>query len=313
MDIAIMIEGQNGLNWPRWKRLAGVVEETGFAGLFRSDHYTNASPPDLESLECWTSLAWLADNTSRLEFGPLVSPVSFRQPTMLARTAVAVDDLSGGRLQFGIGAGWQDREHENYSWDLLDVKGRMGRFEEALEIVTGLLRSDVPLSFEGDYYRVRDAVLLPRPDRPDGPPITIGGNGPQRTLPLAARYADEWNAIYLNPERFRERNTRLDALLAEQKRDPGDVRRSMMTGVFFGRTAEEVDKRVKSRGRTLGESRDLGIVIGTADGVVEQLKGLEEAGVERVMLQWLDLDDLDRLQEMGEAVLPHFDMASGEK
>lgn len=313
MDIAIMIEGQNGLNWPRWKRLAGVVEEAGFAGLYRSDHYTNASPPDLDSLECWTSLAWLADNTSRLDFGPLVSPVSFRQPTMLARTAAAVDDLSGGRLQLGMGAGWQTREHEIYSWDLLDVKGRMDRFEEALEIVSGLLRSDEPLSFEGDYYRIRDAVLLPRPGRPDGPPITIGGNGPQRTLPLAARYADEWNAVYLNPDRFRERSAQLDELLAGQKRDPGAVRRSMMTGVFFGRDAEEVEERVKSRGRTLQESRELGLVIGTAEGVIEQLKALQEAGLERIMLQWLDLDDIDRLQEMAEAVLPLFDMLSREK
>ena len=113
-DIAIMIEGQNGLTWPRWQRIARTVEDAGFAGLFRSDHYTNARPPDLESLELWTSLTWLAGNTRRIEFGPLVTPFSFREPTMTARMAAAVDDLSEGRLILGLGAGWQEREHHNF-------------------------------------------------------------------------------------------------------------------------------------------------------------------------------------------------------
>jgi F420-dependent oxidoreductase-like protein len=306
MDIAIMIEGQNGLNWERWQKLADLVETAGFAGLYRSDHYTNASPPDLDSLECWTSLTWLATHTDRIDFGQLVSPVSFRQPTMLARMAASVDELSGGRLQLGMGAGWQDREHGNYSWDLLDVKSRMDRLEEALEIVVHLMRSEEPLDFNGNYYQLREAVLLPCPARPGGPPITIGGNGPKRTLPLAARYADEWNAVYLNPDRFLERTGRLDELLAENGRQPADVRRSMMTGLFFGYSGDEVEERVKSRGRTLEESRELGLVIGEAEGVIEQLKGLEAAGLDRIMLQWLDLDDEERLGVCGEAVLPYF-------
>ena len=182
MDIAIMIEGQNGLTWPRWQRIATVVEELGFAGLYRSDHYTNANPPDIESLELWVSLTWLAGHTQRIEFGPLVSPVSFRQPTMTTRMAAAVDDLSGGRLTLGVGAGWQEREHANYGWELLDVPERFARFEEGLRIIHHLLHEDAPLDFEGVYYRLREAVLLPRPQRPGGPPILIGGNGPQRTL-----------------------------------------------------------------------------------------------------------------------------------
>ncbi|MCA9873302.1 MAG: LLM class flavin-dependent oxidoreductase, partial [Anaerolineales bacterium] len=109
IEVAIMVEGQNGLNWPRWQRLATAVEDLGFAGLYRSDHYTNSRPPDLDSLELWVSLTWLATHTRRIEFGPLVSPVSFRQPTMTARMASAVDDLSHGRLTLGLGAGWQER------------------------------------------------------------------------------------------------------------------------------------------------------------------------------------------------------------
>jgi alkanesulfonate monooxygenase SsuD/methylene tetrahydromethanopterin reductase-like flavin-dependent oxidoreductase (luciferase family) len=127
IDIAIMIEGQNGLNWKRWQRLASVVEACGYVGLYRSDHYTNAKPPDLDSLECWTSLTWLATHTQHLEFGPLVTPISFRHPTHTARMAAAVDDLSSGRLTLGIGAGWQEREHTNYGWQLLEPKQRIDR------------------------------------------------------------------------------------------------------------------------------------------------------------------------------------------
>ncbi len=121
LEIAIMIEGQNGLNWERWQRLAIAVEALGFAGLFRSDHYTNANPPDMDSLELWVSLTWLASHTQRIQFGPLVTPVSFRNPSMTARMAAAVDDLSQGRLVLGVGAGWQEREHTNYGWELLDI------------------------------------------------------------------------------------------------------------------------------------------------------------------------------------------------
>ncbi|MEZ4517315.1 MAG: TIGR03560 family F420-dependent LLM class oxidoreductase [Chloroflexota bacterium] len=197
MEVAIMVEGQNGLNWPRWQRIAAAVEDLGFVGLYRSDHYTNANPPDLDSLELWVSLTWLASHTSRIEFGPMVSPVSFRHPTMTARMAAAVDDLSGGRLHLGLGAGWQVREHTNYGWDLLDIPARFERFEEGLEVVSRLLQSDTPVDFSGDYYQLHDAILLPRPQRPGGPPILIGGNGPKRTLPLVVRYAQEWNGVFV--------------------------------------------------------------------------------------------------------------------
>lgn len=143
IEVAIMIEGQNGLNWKRWQRLASVVEACGYIGLYRSDHYTNADPPDMDSLECWVSLTWLATHTERLEFGPLVTPMSFRHPTHTARMAAAVDDLSGGRLTLGIGAGWQEREHVNYGWDLLDPKERFSRLEEGLKIISQRLKMTI--------------------------------------------------------------------------------------------------------------------------------------------------------------------------
>lgn len=304
IEVAIMLEGQNGLNWERWQRIARAVEDLGFVGLYRSDHYTNANPPDLDSLELWVSLTWLASHTERIEFGPLVTPVSFRQPTMTARMGTAVDDLSGGRLTLGMGAGWQEREHHNYSWDLLDVPERFARFEEGLEIVTRLLNSDEPLNFQGEYYQLHDAVLLPRPQRPGGPPILIGGNGMQRTLPLAVRYAKEWNGVYLNPTRFAERNQRLDDLLAAEGRPPTDIRRSMMAGCQFGRDTAEVERKIGRFNDTIAGVHNRGIAVGTGDQIVEQLGNWAEAGLQRIMLQWLDLDDLDGLEAMAKAVLP---------
>ncbi len=308
IEVAIMIEGQDGLTWERWQRLAALADGMGFAGLYRSDHYTNAQPPDKDSLEAWVSLTWLASHTKNIEFGPLVSPLSFRNPTMLARMATAVDDLSGGRLTLGVGAGWQEREHQHYGWELLDIRSRFQRFEEGVEIITSLLHNDTPQTFSGKYYRIKEAVLLPRPQRPNGPPILIGGNGPKRTLPLVARYADEWNGLYMPAEEYKQRSQLLDKLAADQGRDPQSIKRSMMIGCEFGRTQAEVDALVAQRtgGKRTAQDlvQELGMAVGTADQVVEHLGNLAEAGVQRVMLQWLATEDIDRLEALANQVLP---------
>jgi F420-dependent oxidoreductase-like protein len=304
IEVAIMIEGQNGLNWPRWQRIATAVEQLGFAGLYRSDHYTNANPPDLDSLELWVSLTWLASHTRRIEFGPLVSPVSFRHPTMTARMAAAVDDLSGGRLTLGLGAGWQAREHSNYGWGLLGPGPRFDRFEEGLKIITHLLQRAEPLTFEGAYYKLKDAVVLPRPARRGGPRLLIGGNGARRTLSYVAQYASEWNAVYIPVSKFRELNAKLDELLARRGRDPKSVRRSLMTGLRFGRDDAELGRRLAQRGPSASDLRGAGLIVGTPSAVVDQLGELAEAGVQRVMVQWLDLDDMDGLEALGAGVLP---------
>lgn len=269
-----MIEGQDGLNWDRWQAIARVAEDAGYVGLYRSDHFTNASGPYKDSLECWTSLTWLASHTTRLEFGPLVSPASFRHPSMLVRAAAAVDDLSGGRLHLGIGAGWQEREHVNYGYYLGTIPERMARFREAVQIVRHLLRNEEPLTFDGKFYQLRAAVLLPRPRRPGGPPLVIGGNGKQFTLPLAARFADEWNATFRTPEQFKELNAHLDALLDRHGRRRSAVRRTMMTRLEYD----------------------------SAEHVREQVAELAEAGVQRVMLQWLALDDVAGIARIGKAL-----------
>ena len=302
LEVAIMIEGQDGIDWRRWQRMVQTVEGLGYAGLFRSDHFTNPTGPVLDALELWSSLTWLANNTSRIEFGPLVSPVSFRHPVITAWQASAVDNLAGGRLRLGIGAGWQEREHETYGFDLLDTDRRFARFEEALQVVILLLQSDEPVSFDGEFYRLRDAALMPRSPRPGGPPIVIGGNGPRRTLPLAARYADEWNAVLVTSERFIELDARLDELLQEVGRPPEQVRRTLMTRAVSGRSTADVERKLA--GQSADELRGRGAIVGTAPEVAEQLGRLEEAGVQRVMLQWLETDDIDGLEAMAQTVLP---------
>lgn len=304
IEVALMVEGQDGLNWTRWQRLAQAAEDLGFVGLYRSDHYVNPVTPDKDSLELWVSLTWLASHTKRIEFGPLVSPVSFRQPTMTARMASAVDDLSGGRLTLGMGAGWNEREHQNYGWDLLNLHDRFDRFEEGLEVVTRLMNSDQPVNFEGKYYRLNDAILLPRPARAGGPRLLIGGNGPKKTLPLVARYASEWNAVFTTPENVKELNAQLDQLVEAQGRRKSEVRRSLMTRLVYGKDEATLNDKLTAIGRSQEELTKQGIVAGNSDQVVEHLGRIAEAGAQRVMLQWIDQDDLDSLEAFAREVLP---------
>ncbi len=315
VDISIMIEGQDGLTWPRWKWLVSEVESLGFAGLFRSDHFTNAAPPDKDSLEMIVSETYLADHTQRIHFGPMVAPVSFREPTLLARQAAAIDDLSGGRFILGLGAGWQEREHTLFGHDLGDVPARMARLEEALEVVTSLLRSDEPVTFEGKYFQLRGATLLPRPQRPGGPRILIGGNGKKRTLPLVARYADVWNGVFLTPDVYRELNTLLDTLLQQAGRQPNAVRRTMMTALFFSKDRESLERRVSEFKEQRSELANLSLeealqtlqarmLIGIPDQLVGQIQAYVAAGAEELMLQWFEMDDIEGLRAFAASVLP---------
>jgi F420-dependent oxidoreductase-like protein len=302
LEVAIMVEGQEGIGWERWRRLARAVEDFGYAGLNRSDHFPNKQTGSYrDGLELWASLTWLAENTERIEFGPLVSPFSFRHPVITAWQASAVDNLAGGRLRLGLGAGWNEWEHDTFGFDLLDTDRRFVRFEEGLEVVTRLLRNEEPVSFAGEFYRLREALLMPRSPRPGGPPIVIGGNGVRRTLPLVARFADEWNAVFITAEDFVELNARLDGLVDEAGRVPDQVRRTLMTRVIFGRTEADVDRKLDGVAR---DQLPAAVLAGTADEIVDRLGRLSEAGVQRVMLQWLEVDDIDGLEAMAHSVLP---------
>jgi F420-dependent oxidoreductase-like protein len=304
MKISIMIEGQNGLNWSNWKKIVEVVESYGFYGLYRSDHFTNANPPDKDSLELWTSLTYLATTTKRFKFGPLVTPTSFRNPVFTARMASAVDDLSIGRLKLGLGAGWQAREHQMYGFDLLEVKERFKRFEEGVFIITNLLQSNDPVTLDGVYFHLKEAFLLPRPQRINGPEILIGGNGEKYTLPLVVKFANEWNAIFLTPEILRAKNSQLDQMLLENGKNPKHVRRSLMTNLTYGRNEESIIKKLN--GRDAKEMSERGIVVGSPQQVIDRLFDYKQTGLDEIMLQWIDLDDLDGLIHFAEHILPNF-------
>lgn len=300
--VSLMIEGQDGVNWPRWQALARAAEGLGYAGLYRSDHFTNPDGELKDALELWISQAWLASHTERIAFGPVVSPVSFRDPVITAWQASAIDDLSRGRLRLGLGAGWQEREHEMFGYDLLDTDGRFARFTEALQVVSGLLRGDGPFTFAGQFYELRDAVMLPRPARPGGPPITIGGNGPIRTLPLAARFAYEWNAVYVTPERFRDLSATLDAMAEAEGRRPSAIRRTLMHRAVLARSESELEAKLD--GADLDALRARGVLIGGPEAIREGVREFEAAGVEEVMLQWLDgLDDLTGIADLAAAAM----------
>lgn len=302
MELSIMIEGQMDLTWPRWQRLVRAAEDLGFYGIFRSDHFVGPDGPYDDALETWTSLAWAADNSSRVAIGPLVSPISFRDPRILAWQAAGVDALASGRLRLGLGAGWQEREHEAFGFDLLSLDERFARFEEGIQVVKGLTRSPEPISFEGDYYSLKDAMLKPRSPRADGPPIIIGGNGPRRTLPLAAKYADEWNAVGLKPEEFRERCQILDELLEKEGREPAEVKRTMMTRGVAAADQASLEQKMTEDDRARITER--GAVVGTPDQIVDILGRQAEAGVQGIMLQWLDLDDISGLEVISSKVMP---------
>ncbi len=261
-QIGLMIEGQFGLNWARWTRVLDMAERAGYQCVFRSDHFTNPAAPDLDSLELFTSLTYAATRTKRIEFGSLVAPVTFRHPTMTLRQATAIDDLSGGRLVLGLGAGWQRREHENYGIPFDDFPTRFDKLTDALEITARLLRDANPVNYDGKMIKVRDAVLLPRPQRKT--PILIGGNGLKRSLPLAAKYADEWNGVFLDVDNYRARNKRLDELLEKQDRDPRSVKRSLMGPFSWAEGAKGI----------------------------ETLEAYIDAGCERFMLRITDYDDV---------------------
>ena len=205
-------------------------------------------------------------------------------------------------MRLGLGAGWQDREHDSYGFALGDLDDRFTRLHEALEVVTLLLRSNDPVDFSGKFFTLKDALLLPRPAQAGHPPIVIGGNGPKRTLPLVARYADEWNAVGATHDRVATLNATLDDLLTAQGRQPGDVKRSLMTRVVVGKDDAQVTAKLKGRDRA--ELAGRGALIGTPNEIVDKLGALESAGISRVQGQWLDMDDIPGLELLASEVIP---------
>ena len=297
-QIGIMIEGQEGLSWGRWKRICTDTERLGFASLRRSDHLISLMGDGTrDCIECWTSLALAAEWTQRIEFGPMVSPMTFRFPGLLAKQAAAVDALSGGRLILGVGAGWNEHEHEFFHIPFLTKKERFDRLEAGIDLMRDLW-----------------AKTYPKPAR-DELPLLIGGEGLTRTMPLAARVAAEWNISRLDADVFRVRREALDKHCRDIGRDPSTIKRSVMTTYIVGRDRSELRERatelskvfVRLRGQEpdqILETMRSRAFVGTPEEIAGQMRDHARAGVDLFMLQHFALDDVDALELLAREVMP---------
>jgi F420-dependent oxidoreductase-like protein len=312
MRIALMIEGQEGVTWDDWIRLARLTEESGLEGLFRSDHYTAIIRPDADAHDAWATLAGLAAVTERIRLGTMVSPATFRHPSVLARMAVTVDHISGGRVEVGMGSGWYEREHEAHGFPFLDGKQRFELFAEQVEVVVRSWTED-RFDHDGPAYRLRDQQALPRPAQKPHPPLVLGGTVKRRFAALAARYATEVNTLGASDDELRDRRAKLDRACEEAGREPASLGFSVMTACFVGETEADGVERVAAflgaRGgdadanALIAERRDRWL-IGTVDEVVERIEGLRALGVTRVLLQHLNHDDDAMITLVGDRLLP---------
>jgi F420-dependent oxidoreductase-like protein len=307
-----MIEGQEDVTWEQWVALARACEDHALEGLFRSDHYVSVTGREERgSLDAWTTLAALGTVTERIRLGTLVSPVTFRHPSVLAKAVVTADHVSGGRVELGMGAGWHDVEHEAFGFEFPAPDVRMSMLEEQAEIVHGLWSEQV-FAFDGRHYRLDDVRALPKPVQDPHPPLIVGGHAGARSARIAARWADEYNVYSTTPDQCRAMRARVAEAWEREGRDPATLRFSLMTGVIVGRDRDEVLDRaaaVIKRSNEDAEPEDWlrgndALVGGTVDEVVELLRELEAAGVDRVMLQHLVHEDLDTVELLGRQVAP---------
>jgi F420-dependent oxidoreductase-like protein len=270
MRVCLMIEGQEGVTWDQWRALAETAEASGFEALFRSDHYESlGGSPNRGSLDAWGTINALAALTTKIKLGTLVSPVTFRHPSVLARNVVTADHVSGGRVELGMGAGWHEGEHRSFGFPFDTTRDRFDRLAEQIEIVS---RSwdDEPFDFDGRFYRLEQCDAQPKPTR--RPNLIVGGGAQPRGAALAARWADEYNTVCPTAEKARERKQRIDAACLQAGRDP--IPFSAMIPLE-----------------------------GSPDELIGRLRGLAEAGVERVMLQHLAHEDLATVELVGREVI----------
>jgi F420-dependent oxidoreductase-like protein len=313
MRFCLMVEGQEGVTWERWLALAEACERLGFEGLFTSDHYFSVvGAGGRGSNDAWTVMAGLAARTSRLRLGTLVSPVTFRHPTNLAKIATTVDAISNGRVEIGLGAGWWEEEHRTHGFPFPPDGERMEMLEEQLEIVHGLL-SEPTFSFESRHYALEGCAFLPKAVQRPHPPIIVGGNGGPRLSRLVATWADEFNTVGGTPDDVRERYARVRDAVGTAGRDQASVVTSFMTWVFVGRTEEEWRARVAqahTHDPTAGTFEEYladiekDCIVGTPDRAAERLSEYAAAGVQRVMLNHELVEDLEMLELLATEILP---------
>ncbi|MBF6173401.1 LLM class F420-dependent oxidoreductase [Nocardia blacklockiae] len=308
MDLRIFTEPQQGATYDDLLRVAKTTEDAGFDAFFRSDHYLKMGgvsglpgPTD-----AWITLAGLARETSRIRLGTLVTAATFRHPSVLAISVAQVDRMSGGRVEFGFGAGWFEDEHRAYGIPLPDVAERFDRYSEQLEVITGLWATVEGETFDylGKHYALERSPALPKPAQRPGPPVIIGGMGKKRTPELAARFASEFNLPFADPATATAQFERVAAAAREIGRDPGEITRSAAQVLCVGRDDAEVSRRAAAIGREVEELKRNGLA-GTPAEVVDKIGRYREAtGITRLYLQTLDLSDLDHLELVAAEVAP---------
>ena len=307
MRLTVFIEPQMGASYDDQLRVARQAEECGYDAFFRSDHYlTMGEGSGLPGpTDSWVTLAGLARETSRIRLGTLMSSATFRYPGPLAISVAQVDEMSGGRVELGLGAGWFEAEHAAYGIPFPGVVERFDRLEEQLAIITGLWETPVgkTFSFEGAYYPVTDSPALPKPVQRPRPPILVGGGGPRRTPRLAARFADEYNVPFVSPEETGAAFGRVRDACAAAGRDPASPVYSAAQTVCCGRTDAEVARRAAAAGIDVTELGAGGLA-GSPAQVVAKLGVFGALGASRVYLQLLDLHDLDHLELIATEVMP---------
>ncbi|NYD42189.1 LLM class F420-dependent oxidoreductase [Nocardioides panaciterrulae] len=307
MELRIFTEPQQGATYDDLLAVALTAEECGFGAFFRSDHYLAMGADGLPGpSDAWVTLAGLARDTSTIRLGTLMTSATFRHPGPLAIAVANVDQMSGGRVELGLGAGWYEQEHTAYGIPFPDTAERFDRFEEQLAVITGLWETPAgeTFSFDGQHYRLEESPALPAPVQRPRPPVLIGGRGRRRTPALAARYADEFNMPFVGEDETATQFARVRRACEEAGRDPGELVWSNALVLCVGRDEAELDRRAGAIGRDKAELRENGLA-GTPAEVVEKLGRYAALGAQRAYLQVLDLSDLDHVRLVAEEVMPH--------
>src|SRR4051812_2248706 len=285
--VALMIEGQEDVTWEDWVALADACERSGVDALLRSDHYLSVEGQgERGSLDAWATINALAARTTTLRLGTMVSPSSFRHPSVLAKLAVTADHVSGGRVSLGLGAGWSEVEHTAYGFAFRSMKERMDVLEEQLEIIHDGHFKPGPFSFKGTYYELEALQARPQPVQQPHPPLIMGGAAGPRAARFAARYADEYNTVMPTPEQIAERKASIDAACAKAGREP--IPFTVMTTCVIGSDAADFERRAAAFKAATGSEPDARVgVAGTVEQARARLAELEAADVSGVYLQHL--------------------------
>jgi F420-dependent oxidoreductase-like protein len=307
MRLRIFTEPQQGASYATLRRVAKAAEDLGFDAFFRSDHYLKMGSVSGEPgpSDAWITLAGLAVETSRIRLGTLVTSATFRYPGPLAIAVAGVDEMSDGRVELGLGAGWFEAEHAAYGIPFPPTRERFDRLEEQLAIITGLWGAPAreKFSYQGTYYQVTDSPALPKAVQRPHPPVIVGGHGPRRTPALAAKYADEFNIAFSPADEVAAQFARVRAACAAAGRDPSALVYTAAQTVCCGKDEATLSRRAAAMGRELSELRTNGLA-GSPAEIVDKIGTFAEAGAQALYLQVLDLDDLDQLADIADHVLP---------